>query len=97
MLMDIKINYTQWPRRDDGSPIFTSTNDAFFYAELISSNRDECFNILALRANILVDMETMRSKENVDMDDMFSLAFQAQLYRECLEEVNRIDNVDENL
>lgn len=86
------INYSQWPRRDDGSPIFNSTNDAFFYAELIYSNVGECNKIYQFRFNTLYLMEIIRSNKNADLQDLFDLAFRSQFFRECLEEVNRIIN-----
>lgn len=84
------INFTQWPRTPEGEPIFTCSEDALFYANLIFTNVDECFNILRLRCLTLFYLEGFYCRDNPDLDDMMNLAFKAQLYRECLEEIRRI-------
>lgn len=84
------INFTQWPRDVEGNPIFTCSEDALFYARLIFTNGDECFNVLRLRCLTLFHLEGFYCKDDPDLDDMMNLAVQAQLYRECLEEVRRI-------
>lgn len=88
--LDGIINFTQWPRTPEGDPILTCSEDAFFYAGLISHNSDECFKILRLRCLFLFYLENFNIKRNPDLDEMMNLAFQAQLYRECLEEIRRI-------
>lgn len=88
--MESLLNFAQWPRDKKGDPIFACTEDAFFYAKLIFQNGDECFNILRLRCLTLFHLEVFNLKKDPDLDDMMKLAVQAQLYRECLEEVRRI-------
>jgi len=84
------MNFTQWPRDVEGNPLLTCSEDAHFYAKLISQNGDECFNILRLRCLSLFHLENFRCKDDPNLDDMMNLAVQAQFYRECLEEVRRI-------
>jgi len=96
-MSDNIINFKQWPKDNKGNPIFTSTEDALFYAELISRNGDECFNILRLRFLALFHLQCFNLKHDPDLQEMLDLAVEAQLYRECLEEIRRIRISDKDL
>jgi len=98
-MTDLKglINFGNWPRDFYGSPLFTCSEDALFYAKLIFTNGDECFHILSLRFLALMELEHFCLNDDPDLDDMMKLAVKAQLYRECLEEIRRIRIANKNL
>ncbi len=87
----IKLSFETWPRTETGEPLFTCTEDATFYAHLIFDNGMERWHIARLRADVLSILSRMRNKANPNLNRMMKLAVKSQFYRECLEEVERIE------
>lgn len=85
-------DFNQWPRTKADHPIFTCSEDAIFYAHLITDKVLERTKIARLRAGVLSDLKLKRSQDNPNLQRMMDLAVKAQFYRECLEEVERIEN-----
>jgi len=81
----------QWKRSKDGAPIFTCTEEAFFYAQLIYRRDAERLKISHLRRDTLFKLRTMRTGTSPNYQRMLDLAVKAQFYRECLEELSRIE------
>jgi len=84
-------DFSQWPRSESGAPIFTCTEDAFFFANLIFKKAEERLNIVHLRRKVLFDLKVMRAKPVHNLQRMMDLAVKGQFYRECLEELERIE------
>ncbi|MBA7492394.1 hypothetical protein ES702_02944 [subsurface metagenome] len=84
-------DFTNWPRTKGKDPIFTDAGDAIFYAHLIIDNVSERSRIVKLRRKVLFDLKVMRASEHPNMQRMFDLSVKGQLYRECLEELERIE------
>lgn len=80
-----------WPRTRFGDPIFSSTEDAIFYAHLIINNESYRLKIARLREKVLSDLKVIRSIDPTNLQLMFDLAVKSQFYRECLEEAERIE------
>lgn len=83
-------HFKNWPRANSGAPLFTCSEDAIFFAQLIYKKPQE-INIISLcRRSTLSALKLMRNSFDPDLDQMFVLAVKGQFYRECLEEVARI-------
>lgn len=81
-----------WPRRKNGEPIFTCSEDAIFFGHFININTAEINYLKKLRRNCYLDIAVGKKKTNPNYDRLFDLSFRAQMYREALEEVERINN-----
>jgi len=81
-----------WPRTKAGDPIFTCSEDAIYYAHIIFKNEQERLKIARLREHIFFSLADMRKNSNPDLNRMMQLAVKGQFYRECLEEVQRIND-----
>ena len=80
-----------WPRRKNGELIFTTTNEAIYYAH-ITDDRVGAYNLLnKWRINAYQDIKRLRSLRGVNYNRIFDLAVRAQLYRECYEELEHLN------
>jgi hypothetical protein len=83
-----------WPRRKNGELIFTTTNEATYYAH-ITDDREGAYNLLKKwRINAYQDIERLRLQTPVKYNRVFDLAVRAQLYRECMEEIQRLNEME---
>lgn len=87
----VPYNFEAWQRTKAGDPIFTCSEDAIFYAHLIFDSLTQRLQIAKLRGKVLSDLARMRAKNSPNMQRMFDLSVEGQLYRECLEELERIE------
>ncbi len=85
-------NYGTWPRDPGGNPIFTCTEQAIYYAHLCSHEISEVDRLAYLRKKAYQDIASIRAGPDPNYQIMMDLAFRAQLYRECLEEIARIND-----
>lgn len=85
-------NFENWPRDAGGNPIFTSTEQAIFYAHLCSHEPDEIYRLTMLRKGAYARIAEQRTKREPNLQRMMDLAVKAQFYRECLEEITRIND-----
>jgi len=84
--------FESWPRTKDGNPMFTCSEQAIYFAHLVS-DRIETVNLLTkLRKRAYFDIAAQRSKPTPNYQRMLDLAVKAQMYRECLEEITRIND-----
>lgn len=79
-----------WPLRDNGEPIFQSTNDAFLYAQLIYDLPEKQDLLDTYRHRAFSVLKFIREGKDPDLQAMMDLAVRAQSFRECLEECQRI-------
>lgn len=83
-----------WPRRRRGDLIFSSTEEAFYYAHIVE-NRIVAYDVLTKwRTNTYHDIKAARSKKPLNFDKLFDLAVRAQFYREAMEEISRLNEED---
>jgi hypothetical protein len=81
-----------WPRRKNGDLIFTTTNEAIYYAH-ITDDRVGLYNLLKKwRINAYQEIARLRFIKILDYNRIFDLAVRAQLYRECMEEIQRLND-----
>ena len=74
-----------WPRRKGGELIFSSTNEAIYFATLVE-NRLEAINLLSKwRKNAYQDIELAKQGTLINYDRLFDLAV-----REAMEEIQRL-------
>jgi len=81
-----------WPKDGRKQPIFTSTQDALLYAQLIYNDKDAQGTIKICREDALIKLRAERLSKHPKPQRMFDLAFRAQLFRECSEEFQRIQD-----
>ena len=84
-------DFESWPRTKNKEPIFTCSEDATFYAYIIIDNEMERLKIARLINGVRFTLQGMRKNTNPSLDRMMELAVKGQFYRECLEEVERIE------
>ena len=85
-------NLNTWPLKKNGEPTLTCSEDAIYFGHLISKNNGWILLLKKLRRNAYFDMAKLKEKVSPNFDRLFELSFRAQMYREALEEVERIDN-----
>lgn len=85
-------NPDDWPRRKTGEPIFTSTNQALDYAQLIHAHAEKIKEIRTLFQKTYVRLKAEYKQEDPNLDSLFALAVEHQFYRECLDQVERLTN-----
>lgn len=81
-----------WPKRKNGHILLTSTQDAMLYAQLIHDNPIKQTDLARYREETYAHLKRERAKETPNLQRMCDLAVSAQLYRECLGEVQRIND-----
>lgn len=80
-----------WPRRKRGDIIFSSTEEAIYYAHL-ADDRVSAYHLLEKwRKNTLQDLEAIKIRKPLNYDRMMDLAVRSQLYRESMEEIQRLN------
>ena len=80
-----------WPRRKNGELIFTSTNESIYFAN-ITDDRVSAVNLLKKwRRNANQNIKIYITKKPINYKMIFDLAVRAQLYRECMEEIERLN------
>jgi len=80
-----------WPRRKNGELIFQSTNEAVYYAN-IADDRLSSYDLLKKwRKNAYQNLTALRLKKPINYNRIFDLAVRAQLYREAMEEIERLN------
>jgi len=82
---------SQWPKSKAGDPVFSCSEEAIFYGHLIFKLKEERLKLVHLRRKLLFDLKVMRSKPVHNFQRMMDLAVKGQFYRECLEEIDRIE------
>ena len=83
-----------WPRRRRGDLIFRTTEEAFYYANIVE-DRASAYDLLSKwRANTYQEIKAARSKKPLNFDKLFDLAVRAQFYREAMEELSRLNQED---
>ena len=80
----------QWPRTKSGEPIFKTTHEALFYANLIYNNKLLINEIDLYRRMARRGLRILRGKPDPDYNILMEIAVKGQLFRECLDEVRRI-------
>jgi len=83
--------FENWIRDAGGNPIFTCSEDAIYYAHLCSHEISEIDRLTRLRKGAYARIAEQRAKREPNYQRMMDLACKAQFYRECLEEIKRIN------
>jgi len=80
-----------WPRVKSGELIFQSTEDAIYYANLVD-DRLAAYDLLkkwTKKTEFNINLERFKSDPNLNR--VYDLAVRAQHYRECIEEIQRLN------
>ena len=90
-MIPIKADLNTWPRRKNGEPIFRTTNDAIFYAQLASKEFNVVQSMRSYRNQAHELLMNARNHPDPNLDLLMECAMRAQLFRECWEEIERIN------
>jgi len=90
-MIPIKTDLKTWPRRRNGEPIFRTTNDAVFYAQLASKRIETIKEMKEYREKAHRGLQHVRKGKNPNLDRLMEYAVKAQFFRECYEEIERIN------
>lgn len=90
-MIPIKHNLKTWPRRRGGEPIFRTTHDAIFYAQLAFKDFNAVDEMKAYREQARRLLQRARKSPDPNLDLLFECAVRAQMFRECYEEIERIN------
>ena len=85
-----------WLKNKNGTPRFTTTNDAIFYARLVYDDKPLVDQIEKSLYAARDELAILTRRENPNLDILMELAVKAQLFRECLDEIKRIQNELQN-
>jgi len=80
-----------WPRRKNGELIFTTTNEAIYFANLTDDRLSSYDLLKKWRKNAYQDIERARQLTPINYNRIFELSVRAQLYRECMGEMERLN------
>ncbi len=83
---------SKWPTTNTGQPKLFCTEDAYFYANLIYDHEHLIAGIRKYHDQARKDLMELSKDDNADLDAMGNLATKVQYYRECLEEIQRIND-----
>jgi len=84
--------FESWPRTKSYYPIFTCSEQAIYFAHLASDKIHIVELLTRLRKRAYNQIATQRARTKPNHNRMMDLAVKAQLYRECLEEITRIND-----
>lgn len=87
-------NLNNWPRRKSGELIFDDTNEAIYYANLVDDRLTAYDLLKKWRKKAYVQIKMLRSSSTKNYNMLFDLAVRAQLYRECMQEIERLNEAD---
>ena len=80
-----------WPRRKRGDLIFRSTEEAFYYANIVE-DRLAAYDLLSKwRRNTYQEIDVLKKMKPLNFDRLFDRAVRAQFYREAMEEITRLN------
>ncbi|MBA7704842.1 hypothetical protein ES703_113664 [subsurface metagenome] len=79
-----------WPRTKGGRPLFKTTNEAILYAQLTWDDERAIHELDFYHDKLREKIKELRENEQPDLEKLMRIATQAQLFRECIEEVGRI-------
>ena len=90
-MIPIKTDLKTWPRRRNGEPVFRTSNDAIFYAQLASKRVKTIEEMKAYRKNARRTLQHVRKGKSPNLERLMEYAMKAQFFRECYEEIERIN------
>jgi len=91
-MRDLKVyTLSDWPRRKNGELIFQTTNEAIYYANLTDNRLGAYDQLKKWRRNAQYEVTRLKAIKSNNYDRMFECAVRAQFYRECMEEIKRLN------
>jgi hypothetical protein len=79
-----------WSRTRNGCPVFRSTEDAIFFANIIWDMEQEQDMLKLYLQDLQIKLEYQREKDKPNWNYCSTLASQCQFLRECVAECQRI-------
>ncbi|MCK4786036.1 MAG: hypothetical protein KAV87_19925 [Desulfobacteraceae bacterium] len=87
---ELSVYLHSWQKDNEGTPIFRSTNDAHTYAHLIVDDNYACARMKILKKSAYDELDTAREAGHISLQGLLNMACRCQLFRECVEEIQRI-------
>jgi len=87
----IATDLSTWPRRKNGEPIFRTSHDAVFYAGLAHNRAYAVAQMKMYRTRALRPLKRRSDFPAQPMQRLMNLAVRGQFFRECYEEMERIN------
>lgn len=84
-------NFCDWPRSENKAPIFNNTQQALYYAQLIYNRPDDRHLLEIYLEDSYIKLKAARESHSVNPSYLIQTSLQAQFFRECSEEIHRID------
>lgn len=81
-----------WPRTRRGELIFKSSEEAYFYAALIYTNKIFIGEVRKTYRTAREEFKQLSKRTNVNLDRLALIACKTQYTRECLQEVQRLQD-----
>ena len=93
MIMEsFKEHLYSWRFDDEGIPIFRSTEDALTYAHLIVDDKSACNSMKLYMSSVYSELDKARESGFISLQGLLNMACRCQLFRECVEEIQMIEN-----
>ena len=97
IMAKVKDILDHWHRNVAGQVIIKTSEEAVLYGTLIHTIPKRIKEIESMRKKARFDVACRSKQKSVNLDLLFGLAVKAQFYRECLEEVERWKDLDQDL
>ncbi|MCK4385602.1 MAG: hypothetical protein KAW52_04985 [candidate division Zixibacteria bacterium] len=79
-----------WQKDHEGIPIFRGTEDAIAYAHLVVDDDYERGKMKVYMTSVYRELDDAREAGHIPLQGLLNMACRCQLYRECVEEIDRI-------
>ncbi len=89
-MKSFSMHLQSWQKDDEGIPVFRSTEDAIAYAHLIVDDDFECGRMKIYMETVYNELDNAREAGHLSLQGLLNMACRCQLFRECVEEIQRI-------
>ncbi|MBA7678147.1 hypothetical protein ES703_86418 [subsurface metagenome] len=90
----IATDLSTWPRRRNGEPIFRTSDDAISYARLAHKRPHAADQMRTYRTKALRPLRLRSDLPDLTLQRKLNCAVRGQFFRECYEEIERINKED---
>lgn len=91
-MKSFNLHLHSWQRDPDGIPVFRSTEDSLAYAHLIVDDESSCNEMMSYMKSVYSELDNSKRSGFLTLQGLLDMACRCQLFRECVEEIQRIKN-----
>ena len=84
------LHLQSWQFDAEGIPVFRNTEDALVYAHLIVDDEFACNRMTVYMKSVYSELDKARESGRIPLQELLNMACRCQLFRECVEEIQRI-------